>query len=148
MDEKTNTVAYEPLDAVLVRTPLLPIEAYRRDAPATSRNDWIEAAITVGSLSLARAPSTQRTAAPRLRYGIRMATRPTPYGLFSGVGLARWGDATTLSLAEAPPRTRTRPDMAWLLRLVMELEARQDIRAALMLRANTAALIRGGRILL
>jgi thiopeptide-type bacteriocin biosynthesis protein len=148
MADKKNTVAYAPLDAVLVRTPLLPVESYRPAAPANSRSEWIDAAITVGSLSLAQARPAERAAAPRLRYGIRMATRPTPYGLFSGVSLARWDEATTLSLADAPPRTRTRPDMAWLLRLVMELEGRRDIRRALTLRANTAALIRGGRIIL
>jgi hypothetical protein len=148
MSGRKNALAYAPLDAVLVRTPLLPVEAYRLSAATSARNQWIDAAITVGSLSLARAGSTERTAAPRLRYGIRMATRPTPYGLFSGVGLARWDDTTTLALADEPPRTQTRADMAWLLRLVMELEARQDIRRALTLRANTAALIRGGRILL
>src|SRR5215831_15315059 len=99
---KNAVAAYAPLDAVLVRTPLLPIEAYRPNAATSARNEWIDAAITVGSLSLARAGSTERTAAPRLRYGIRMATRPTPYGLFSGVGLARWGDITNLALADTP----------------------------------------------
>ena len=148
MEKATNEASYKPLDTILVRTPLLPVETYQTDAPAFGRGEWIDAAITVASLSLARATRTERSAAPRLRYGIRMATRPTPYGIFSGVSLARWGDRTTLVLADESPQTRCRPDMAWLLRLVMKLEARKDIRRALTVRANTTALIRGGRIVL
>jgi lantibiotic biosynthesis protein len=143
-----NLISYEPLDAVLVRVPLLPVEAYPTDAPVTTRHRWIDAAIEVASQALAQARSEPRSAAPLRRYQIRMATRPTPYGLFSGVGLARWGDTTTLGLADEPPRTRTRPDMAWLLRLVMRLEIKEEIRCALTVRANTALLIRGGRIIL
>jgi hypothetical protein len=65
-----------------------------------------------------------------LRYLIRMSTRPTPYGLFAGVGLARWGPETNLTLSSGRPRTRTRPDMAWLLRLVLEAESRSEVRTS------------------
>ena len=139
---------YKPLEAVLVRAPLLPIEAYRDPSWPTPRKAWKDAAMAVGSLSLTEALGTERAAAPHLRYAIRMATRPTPYGLFSGVALGRWGDATTLAQANSPPITRTRPDMAWLIRLVTELEKRPDVRRRLAVRANTAAFIRGGRILI
>ncbi len=63
-------------------------------------------AIAVGSLSLLdeldRPVSSQRDALKRekkvLRYLIRMSTRPTPYGLFAGVALGRWGNRTDLSI--------------------------------------------------
>ena len=143
-----NGPLYRPLGAILVRAPLLPVEAYQDACWETSRREWMEAAFVVGSLSLSEALGTERAAAPHLRYSIRMATRPPPYGLFSGVALGRWGDATTLALADAPPLTRTRPDMAWLLRLVSDLEKRPDVRRQLAVRANTAGVIRGGRIIL
>jgi thiopeptide-type bacteriocin biosynthesis protein len=87
-------------------------------------------------------------AAKLLRYLIRMSTRPTPYGLFAGVGLAQWGAETDLGLAPARPRTRTRPDMAWLLRLVMEAEKRPEVRRRLCYIANGRAFAHAGRVFL
>ena len=141
-------VLYKPLETVLVRVPLLPSEAYQDPTWHSSRREWIDAAMAVGSLSLTDALATRRAAEPQLRYNIRMATRPTPYGLFAGVALGRWSDTTTLAQSEASPITQTRPDMAWLLRLVTELERRSDVSRHLVLRANTAAFVRGGRIIL
>jgi thiopeptide-type bacteriocin biosynthesis protein len=83
-----------------------------------------------------------------LRYLIRMSTRPTPYGLFAGVALARWGPKTDLALAPGPPRTRTRPDMAWLLRLVMAAEKRPEVRRQLRYSTNHRAFIHAGRVFL
>jgi thiopeptide-type bacteriocin biosynthesis protein len=83
-----------------------------------------------------------------LRYLIRMSTRPTPYGLFAGVSLARWGPETDLTIAPGRPRTRTRPDMAWLLRLVFEAENRSGVRAQLRYLANPRAFVRAGRVFL
>ena len=89
-----------------------------------------------------------RRSAKLLRYLIRMSSRPTPYGLFAGVGIARWGAATSLSLARERPRTRTRPDMAWLLRLVFRLESDPAVRAQLRYLANPRVLARAGRMYL
>jgi thiopeptide-type bacteriocin biosynthesis protein len=207
---------YQPLDWVLVRAPLLPVEAYlclRQDSleedtfpqgpPGPFRQDTqgavsqdsqntlrldpqhrsqrdlrqepragtginealrrllaanpaIPAAVAVGSPSLFDALQRSgvggedgaRRAAKLLRYLIRMSTRPTPYGLFAGAGIARWGPGTTLSIGPARPRTRTRPDMTWLLRLVFELEGRPEVRAELRYLANPRAVARAGRVFL
>jgi thiopeptide-type bacteriocin biosynthesis protein len=166
---------YEPLEWMLVRAPLLPVEAYlglhqslQRAAgqqagagiagvlgsfPAGPR---IATALAVGSPSLFDAlersglggKDGERCAAKLLRYLIRMSTRPTPYGLFAGVGMARWGPETTLRIGPGHPRTRTRPDMAWLLGLVFELDSRPDVRAQLSYLANPRAFIRVGRVFL
>ena len=90
-------------------------------------------------------PGSARLERTLLRYLIRMSTRPTPFGLFAGVGVARWADRTDLSVA-GPPRTRTRLDMEWLLRLVLRLEADPGLRRHLRLVANSSALERNGRI--
>ncbi|MFB9903868.1 lantibiotic dehydratase [Allokutzneria oryzae] len=58
-----------------------------------------------------------------LRYLTRMSTRPTPYGLFSGVGVGRFAERTTLTLAADPvARTRTRADLGWLLTVIKQLD--------------------------
>ncbi len=166
---------YRPLDWALIRAPLLPVETYLGLRPAggggnrppeadrqrslqrlLTTDARIAAAVAVGSPSLFDAlersglagADAARRSAKLLRYLIRMSSRPTPYGLFAGVGIARWGAATSLSLSRERPRTRTRPDMAWLLRLVFRLESEPEVRAQLRYLANPRVLARAGRMYL
>jgi thiopeptide-type bacteriocin biosynthesis protein len=149
MAKERQKISYRPLDGILVRAPLLPVEAYwSEDTAPESRGRWIETAMAVGSLALSNAAGKSAAEAARFRYRTRMATRPTPFGLFAGVGLAQWGTQTTLSIGDNDPDTHTRPEMGWLLRLAISLEARPEIRRSVRVFANTAAFIRGGRILL
>ncbi len=156
---------YQPLDWALVRAPLLPVEDYlalagilrsaeRPLADLVARQPRIRRALAVGSSdlleALGRASSGKDVARQEsrlLRYLIRMSTRPTPYGLFAGVALARWGPMTDLRVG-SPPRLRARPDMAWLVGMVLSLEARPEVRRQLRLVANPAAWVHRGRVLL
>jgi hypothetical protein len=110
MADKKNTVTYVPLDPVLVRTPLLPVESYRPGARRTGRSDWVDAAIAVGSLSLAHAGPSERAAAPRLRYDIRRRRVPLPTVCFPA---SAWPDGTKPQLFRStmhrrvPVRVRT-----------------------------------------
>jgi hypothetical protein len=118
---KSSSPLYQPLDFVLVRAPLLPVERYcllkaaskqaensANSSPVTTIPDMINLArsdpyicraLAVGSSALFAAlnrpdlsPSaTARVKAKLLRFLIRMSTRPTPYGLFAGVALGTWG---------------------------------------------------------
>jgi lantibiotic biosynthesis protein len=148
-------MTYAAFGWALLRAPLLPAA---RDLPAASdalvpADARVRAAIAVGSPDLAAAlartnpgdPGAARLRRKLERYRIRMSTRPTPYGLFAGVGLVRWGSATDLALADRPPRTRTRPDMEWLLGLVERLERDPGVRSELSLVTNSTVLMRAGR---
>jgi lantibiotic biosynthesis protein len=151
---------YKPLGWALVRAPLLAAGSAGTGGVALPGVSLlpgdvrVQAAIGVASPDLAAALGRTRpedAKAPRirrklLRYLIRMSSRPTPYGLFAGVGLVGWGDVTDLALGNEPVRTRTRPDMEWLLALVERLEQEASIRAELRMVANSAVLQRGGRI--
>lgn len=168
---------YEPLDWALVRAPLLPVETYLalskprsedgagegaagpwafEDGSLVPRDPRVRRAVAVGSSDLLggleRSWPTSRNAADLrgklLRYLIRMSTRPTPYGLFAGVALARWGPTTDLTLAERPPRTRTRPDMEWLMGLVLDLEAKPEVREELRFFSNPGTFVHAGRVFL
>ena len=116
----------------------------------------MRAAIQVGSPDLAAAlgrthpgdPEARRVGSKLTRYLLRMCARPTPYGLFAGVGLIGWGTGTDVKLSPGELRTRTRPDMKWLLDFVSRLEEDPAVRARLNLRANQAVIIRGGRAFL
>ena len=155
--QSTTGPLYQPMDHLVVRAPLLPVEAYQalpeRDGHDGSLDPEVRWALAVASPSLLAAldragpgdRGSARLAGKLLRYLIRMSTRPTPFGLFAGAGIARWADRTDLALA-GPPATRTRLDMEWLLRLVLQLEADPEVRRHLCLFANTAAFERGGRI--
>ena len=151
------TPLYRPMDHLVVRAPLLPVDAYLALGTGDGRGGAlapeVRRALAVASPSLLAAldrtgpgdPGWPRLEGKLLRYQIRMSTRPTPFGLFAGVGIARWADRTDLALA-GPPRTRTRLDMEWLLRLVLRLEADPEVRRHLRLFANTAAFERAGRL--
>jgi thiopeptide-type bacteriocin biosynthesis protein len=157
---------YQPLGAFVARAPLLPVERYlelagagRPDWPGTGStpgDDVVRLAVLAASPTLAAALDRERPGpggdgarrSALLRYLIRMSTRPTPYGLFAGVALGSWSDRTDLSLAGGPRRTRTRPDMGWLMRLVLALEADPEVRRHLRLVANACAAERDGRVLL
>lgn len=170
MSRASRKPLYRPLDWLMVRTPLLPVGDYLA-LQGSSDRDWpvptvsgtalptdprIQRALAVGAGDLVRAlenppdeaVARRRLAGKLLRYLIRMSSRPTPYGTFAGVGLAGWGDRTDLSLAGAPSRTRTRPDMGWLLDFVAALENRPEVRAGLRWFANPAAFVRADRIFL
>jgi hypothetical protein len=108
---------YEPLDWVLVRSPLLPVERYlwlgsegrmesETEQPEAVRDPVVRRAIAVASPSLfeqlgrppASSSALRRWRLAVLRYLVRMSTRPTPYGLNAAVSLARWGAETDLEL--------------------------------------------------
>ena len=159
---KSAKLLYRPLDFVMVRAPLLPVESYfdlaREESQLALLSDArVRRAVTAGSPSLAgamersaQAALTRRDAdrmrAKLLRYQIRMATRPTPFGLFAGVALSHWGPATDLQIRTTCAATRTRPDMAWLLNLVLPVEANPAVRRRLNLFANPLATAAAGRL--
>jgi thiopeptide-type bacteriocin biosynthesis protein len=162
---------YEPLDGFVLRAPLLPLDRYRALTVAPGSADCgpdidevrrlasdshVRRALAVGSLSLLDALARERQRASRaarsrsrlLRYLIRMATRPTPFGLFAGVAIGRWGDRTDLRIGSGRFRQRTRPDMAWLMPLVAKIEAMPDVARHLRLVANPSIVIHAGRAFL
>jgi len=169
---------YKAADWALVRAPLLSIETYLalggscvgldgeevlaragiffEDNSLVPRDLDIRRALAVGSSDLLDAlercePGGREAARLRgklLRYLIRMSTRATPYGLFAGVALARWGSTTDLRLAQGAPRIRARPDMDWLLGFVLKLETQPEIRKELCFFANPLSFIHAGRVFL
>ncbi|MEV5282862.1 lantibiotic dehydratase [Streptomyces sp. NPDC052811] len=152
---------YTPLGWALVRAPILPTGT---DTICTSPDEdsllpgdpLVRMAVETASPDLAAAltrtrPNDQdarRIRGKLLRYLLRMSARPTPYGLFAGVGLVDWGSPTDLELRPGPPRTRTRPDMQWLLDFVARLEQDPDVQPWLRFVSNPAVIVRGGRAFL
>jgi thiopeptide-type bacteriocin biosynthesis protein len=159
-----SELLYRPLDFVMVRVPLLPVESYLSLSSEESQlsllsDTRIQRAIAVGSATLfgtverfkqsgLTPRDAERMRAKLLRYQIRMSTRPTPFGLFAGVALGSWGTQTDLTVRSTCAFTRTRPDMAWLMEFVMAVEANPAIRKRLGYCANPLAVIEADRFAL
>ncbi len=147
---------FEPLETVLLRAPLLPLERYDgfsgdapRDAYAALEDPCVRLALLVGSRSLYEALERDRADGRRdhgvrsklLRYLIRMSSRPTPYGMFAGVCLAHLDWETDFTL-DGSARRRSRPDMAWLTHLISTLESSPEVRDRLRVATNPAVYLR------
>src|SRR3954454_14081816 len=148
-------------DFVVLRTPLLPFEALeglRRDGlkARVARPDIAEA-IFLASPDLAesvaqwqREPDSKkgrRTEQGLVRYFLRMATRPTPFGLFSGCTPGRVGARTRLALASRDDsRRHSRLDMDYLHALCEQLVRDPQIRSQLTFRPNSSLYETGGRL--
>lgn len=82
-----------------------------------------------------------------VRYFLRMASRPTPFGLFSGCTAGRVGERTRLALtARSEYRRHSRLDMDYLFALVEQLSSDPDIRAELRYRPNSSLYETAGRL--
>ena len=161
---RTKDSLYKPLSFFLARAPLLPVQVYRELADeerrlALASDPVVRRALAVGSSSLVdalerhkRSPLIKRDAdrmrAKLLRYEIRMSTRPTPFGLFAGVAVGQWGPRTDFLIQSTCARTRTRPDMAWLMGLVQSAEAIPAVRRRISYLANPLAIMEAGRVVL
>ncbi|MET9026153.1 lantibiotic dehydratase [Nocardia sp. NPDC004168] len=94
-----------------------------------------------------KASQLRRAALAVLRYDIRTRTRPTPFGVFSGVAGGRFGSSAKLDRGTAH-RTRTHLDMQWLLGVVHDLQDLPELLPRLSVRAHPALTRRGERVVL
>ncbi len=116
-------------------------------------DDRVRLALMIGSRSLSESlvrgsrsgRRDERVLSKLLRYLIRMSTRPTPYGIYASVGLAKFGERTDVKVTHRLPRRRTRPDMAWLINFVASQESRPEVREQLLVFTNSAMYMRGDR---
>ncbi|MFJ1751666.1 lantibiotic dehydratase [Kitasatospora sp. NPDC088134] len=80
------------------------------------------------------------------RYARRSGGRPTPFGLFAGVGRARFGAAAKAAPA-GPGEVRVRLDGGWLHRRVLEWLAVPEVRRRVDVVLDDLCLLRDGRLL-
>ncbi|MBI1751853.1 MAG: lantibiotic dehydratase [Acidobacteria bacterium] len=82
-----------------------------------------------------------------VRYLSRMASRPTPFGLFAACSTGRWGESTKLQVeGTARCDRRTRLDMDYLCALVEALEKEPEVRRTLTYRPNSSLYKAAGRL--
>jgi len=89
----------------------------------------------------------KKTEQALVRYFLRMASRPTPFGLFSGCTAGRTGDHTRLVLADRSTYRRySRLDMDYLFALCEHLLHDPELRAELRFRPNSSLYETAGRL--
>jgi len=78
---------------------------------------------------------------------IRLSSRPTPFGLFSGVSIGRFDEASNIQLSGPSQHTkRMRPDMEWIYGIIKKAEADPNIRKNLRIRFNDFTYINGNSL--
>ncbi|HYN23174.1 MAG TPA: lantibiotic dehydratase, partial [Thermoanaerobaculia bacterium] len=89
----------------------------------------------------------QRTEQGLVRYFLRMASRPTPFGLFSGCTPGTLGERTRLAIAERRTyRRHSRLDMDYLFALCEHLSRSPELRSEILFRPNSSAYEIAGRL--
>lgn len=93
------------------------------------------------------AAKRRRAVMATARYLLRMAGRPTPFGLLAGVALADFGDTAKVRLGRAHDKG-VRPDAGWLATLLADWERDPRVRRRLRVVANDLCVVRGDRLVL
>ncbi len=93
------------------------------------------------------ASKERRAAMSIIKYDLRMRNRPTPFGLFAGVGIGRYGKSAEVTRSEAP-KVHGAPDMEWLLSIVDRLQTDPEILVNLQVRCTNLLEMRGDRVYL
>ncbi|MFF3003733.1 lantibiotic dehydratase [Kitasatospora sp. NPDC057940] len=101
----------------------------------------------VAAGTVPRPAALRRAAEAVSRYRLRMATRPTPFGLMAAVAPARFGAAAKVRWGGADRRA-LRPDLGWLLPLLDRLRTDPAVLPGLRLAVDQQARLRGGRLVL
>ncbi|WP_128896105.1 lantibiotic dehydratase [Longirhabdus pacifica] len=157
----TTQSTFKALDHYILRAPVLSANVFEQkltsfkgpildEVKDLMQNPLIREAIAISSLSLldaltslspdSSARKQEQISTAFLRYVIRMATRPTPFGLFSGVTYGKYGENLNLSFESIEQhKKRTRPDMDWIFQIVAQLENDPQIIPQLWVTKNTLA---------
>lgn len=114
--------------------------AVEHASPALARQ--VEAMCAARLTDVRRA---RRTVLSVSKYLLRMNGRATPFGLFAGVAPARFGPDLIMGWGDSH-RVVARADACWLAEMIGQLESCAQLRERLMVVANNACFVRGGRL--
>ncbi|HEY4288983.1 MAG TPA: lantibiotic dehydratase [Puia sp.] len=120
----TEVLVRDPafMEALYLASPVLYKECVKyREGGAASKKDATKLANSLG------------------KYFIRMSSRCTPFGLFSGCAVVGWGEGESAVVTSSQVLKRhTRPDMFYLCALAEYLSAQPSIRQRLVYFANSS----------
>lgn len=152
-------------DIFMVRVPSLPVKIFR-DFHKTNGNisdyisenedvmNFMKESVLLSSKSLYNSlnnPPTEKKKIKNyklglLKYFTRASTRPTPYGLFAGVGLGSFSDKTKIIVDENEFKRDIKVDTYWICHVIHDLESDMKIASQLKLKFNPICFISRDRV--
>jgi len=116
-----------------------------RESLTIASNNLLEA-IEKNDLNV-ESKSSKQILSSLIKYFIRLSTRPTPFGLFSGISIGYFGDVSGIAISDSRQHSkRARPDMEWIYGLIKKMEDNKNIRYGLGVRFNDFTYPNGNRI--
>lgn len=154
---------YRGLDFFMMRNPILSFEEYISNFNDNSltiediykqfdENGLIREAILVSSISLYNSLKNKTgkekdVIESYIKYFIRMTTRTTPFGLFSGVSVGSFNSETKInSSRERLVEKYSRVDMEWLCKVIDSIKDNENILKQLKVDFNNTIIEKGNRI--
>lgn len=138
---------FSPFRWSFIRTPLLPVNSSISEHQKSSH----DLALAIGSPSLfsritrSDEPSDKTLSSLR-KYEKRMTFRPTPYGLFGGVSMAKFSSESTNLRRRTGLTLSSRIDMSLLGQMLSNLEYKRDLRKYMKYFCNPEILVKMGRV--
>lgn len=97
--------------------------------------------------SLDSSKASEKISSTLLKYYIRLSTRPTPYGAFSGLAMGNFAEDSNMYVSEIAHHTkRARVDMEWLYVVIREIESNHKIKNLLKFKFNDFVFENGDRL--
>ena len=156
---------YECQNHFMIRIPSFPVHIFNKindenlsELHSTfhkeADEEFFEESILVASqdlyLSIKNTPTSNKKKrhldASILKYIIRASTRPTPYGLFAGVGLGNFSDHSRVVIDQESYLKDVRVDAHWLTHIVHQIETDENILCCLSVKFNPICYVHGERI--
>lgn len=158
---------YLASDYFMVRTPLLSLSEYTnmfleadginerlidcfnkpfmKEAIAIASNDLFTAFINTDLSEMSR--SSEQIKSSLIKYFIRLSTRPTPFGLFSGISIGHFAESSNIIISKLSQYTKiAHPDMTWIYGVIKKAEAEFNIINNLRVRFNDFTYVNGNRL--
>lgn len=156
---------YCACDFYMLRTPMLSINDYFETFKNQTcldglskvfSNFFLQEALLISSKALSselsRAMERPTSNADGLmssliKYYIRITTRPTPFGMFSGISIGKFGNDSKVLISNPDQHIRrARPDMDWIYGVVKQIESDNKVKRYLQVRFNDFTFVHGNRI--
>ena len=152
---------YKACNFYMLRTPLLPVEFYKSicfpcdinlktEMNEILKTKEIKEAIEVGSTSLFKSLDKYNgdVQSSLMKYLIRLSTRTTPYGLFSGVNIGYFDEKSHVQLNNKESfKKRMRPDMEWVYGVVNNFENDSKYSKYIKVKKNNLIYHKGDRVI-
>ncbi len=130
----------------LLRTPMLPFEAYYKSIYEVLKNSHFKEAIFLASPHLfqkiygpeADVEGDERLQSTIFKYKSRISTRCTPFGLFAGINVVDWKESFSEIFFNGKIQRRTALDMFFLGALSQHLNTNDRLRKVLKFYVNTS----------